>query len=140
MQKIINHNGKASTVASSMVMAGLTSMFTTIIATAVITNFIHTEKIAWNHAGYWIMVMLFISSFIGGKYAIYAAQMPKMIISLMSGLLYWGLLLCITAIFFGGNFESVWETAGVILAGCGCSALLGLPNSKNRKKSARAYR
>jgi len=60
----------------------------------------------------------------------------KVAICMMSGVLYWGLLLCLSALFFGGDFSAIWETAGMIAAGSGSAALLSAPR---KKKPARIY-
>jgi hypothetical protein len=55
----------------------------------------------------------------------------------MSGGLYWGLLLCITALFFGGNYDAVPETAAVIITGSGCAAMVSLPQRQTKPKKKR---
>ena len=79
------------------------------------------------------MGMLFISSFIGSKCAYISIKRQKFTISMMAGTLYWGLLLCLTALFFGGDFSAMWETAGIIAAGAGSSALISVPSRKKIK-------
>ena len=141
MRTSIKQSGKASSVPGALTISAAVSILITLAASLLIANFLNSEKITWEQAGYWIMGMLFTASFIGGKSAIMATKRQKILISIMSGILYWGLLLCMTALFFGGDFNSVWETAGIVLAGCGSAALLTVPaGKKNRKKVRGCYR
>ena len=127
----INHNGKTKSIAGALSLSASISVIMTLLLSTVIAYGINAEHITWNQAGYWIMVMLLITSFIGSKCAYYSIKRQKLLISIMSGLLYWGILLMFTALFWGGKFGSVWETAGIITAGCGCSVLL---STSSRKK------
>lgn len=130
-------NGRAASVPGGMAMAATASMILTVVLSVLIAYFLNQGKISWEQAGYWIMAMLFISAFVGGKLAYSAVKRQRLFISFMSGIIYWGLLLCITALFWGGNYGPIWETAGIIGAGCLTSALLKV--GRSRKKNKRAY-
>lgn len=133
--------GKACSVPGGLAASGIVSMAVTMGTSIVIAHFLNCEKITWEQAGYWIMGMLFAASFLGGKTAIMAMKHQRILVSFMAGLLYWGILLCITALFFRGDFSAVWVTAGIILAGCGSAALItGSKGKKNRKKVRSTYR
>lgn len=132
--------GKARSVPGGLAMAVSVSVLMTIVGSVVIALCLNEEKITWQQAGYWIMGMLLAASFVGGKCAYGAIKRQRLVVCVMSGLLYWGLLLCVTALFFGGKFGAVWETAGIIAAGSGTSALITMPGGgKNRRKTGRYY-
>lgn len=128
--------GKASSIPGGLIAAASVSVMTTLILSAAIAFFLNKETVTWGQAGYLIMGMLFLASFLGGKTAYSRIKRQRIVVALMSGLLFFGVLLAITALFFGGQMDAVLETAGIIGAGCGTSALLFLP--KNRKYSGRA--
>ncbi len=133
MLEMIKQTGKAASVTKSMVYAAAVSMIVTILLSMAIAHSLNAEWITWEQAGYWIMGMLFAASFISCKCAIVLIKRQRFAISIMSGIVYWGLLLIITALLWGGDFSAVWETAGLIAAGSGCSALITMPFK--RKKS-----
>lgn len=140
MATTLKHTGKANSIPAGLAIAVSVSMMITFLLSATIAMLLNTEKITWIQAGYWIMGMLFSASFIGGKCAVASIKRQRLMISIMSGILYWGLLLCVTALFFGGKFGAVWETAGLIGAGSGTAVLIsGTSRKKNRKKSGRVY-
>lgn len=133
--------GKARSIAGGLAIAAAVSMTLTIVLSAAVAYFLNEERVTWQQAGYWIMGMLFAASFIGGKCAYLSVKRQYFVISIMSGILYWGLLLCISALFFGGNFGAVWETAGIVGAGAATAALLRSPGGKGRnRKATGAYR
>jgi len=137
----VRNSGKARSIPRGLLFAASVSMIITFVLSAAITHALNTEKISWNQAGYWIMVGLFAASFIGGRCAIKAIKRKRIAVAVMSGFLYWGLLLCITALFFGGNYDAVWETAAVIAGGSGTSFLFSDSIYKNsRQKKRKAYR
>ncbi len=133
--------GRVKSVPAALALAAFVSMSVTAGASAAIAYGLNQEKITWIQAGYWIMGMLYGAAVIGGKCAFRWVKTNRFLISAMSGLLYWGLLLCLTALFFGGDYGPVWETAAIIGAGSGTAALICMPNSKkHRIKKGRAYR
>jgi len=136
MAEIRKSTGKAKSIPGGLAMSGLISMVITFVLCAAIAGFLEAEKITWTHAGYWIMGMLYLSSFVGSKFAVMFIKRQKLTIIIMTSILYWGLLLCLTALFFGGDFSAIWETAGIIAAGAGSAALISFPS---RKKKVRVY-
>ena len=140
MKRSIKRGGQAYSISGGLVFSATVNMFITFLFSVIIAYALNKEKITWEDAGYWIMGMLFSASFLGAKTAVITVKHQKMIISIMSGVLYWGLLLCITALFFGGNWSSIGETAAIIIAGCGCAALLSVPDKKqNKRRQNRQY-
>lgn len=131
MAATIKSNGKASSIPAGLAIAALVSMVITLMLSSVIAVYINSEKISWIQSGYWIMGMLFLASYVGGKCAFASIKRQKIAVSIMSGILYWGLLLCVTALFFGGDYGSVWETAGIIGAGSGVAALVSVPKRRS---------
>lgn len=129
----IKHNEKAKSVPGALTISASVSIILTLILSSFIAYGLNTEYISWEQAGYWIMVMLFVTSFIGCKCAISALKRQKFAASTLSGILYWGILLLTTALFFGGNYDAVWVTAGVIAAGSGCAVLLTRTSMKKAR-------
>ena len=137
MTTSIGHSGKSMSVPGGLALAAAVSISVTAAVSGGIAYFINSEKITWIQAGYWIMGMLFAASFLGAKSAYAAIRRQRLMVSALSGLVYWGLLLCVTALFFGGDYEAVGETAGIILAGTGCAAILTPKKTNHFRKKHR---
>lgn len=138
MTTAVKQTGKTRSAAGGLSIAAAVSMTVTLAFSAAIAYVLSTEKITWQQAGYWIMGMLFAASFLGGKCAYGSVKRQCFLMSALSGLLYWGLLLCISALFFGGNFGAVWETAGIIAAGAATAGLLRRPDRKQHTAKRRS--
>ncbi len=130
----IKYTGRASSIPGGIAMAAAVSMTTTVVLSAIIANFLNNEKLTWEQAGYWIMGMLYFASFAGTKFAVAVVKRQKFAISIMTGALNWGVLLCITALLFGGNFGAVWVTFGIIVAGSCSAAMLTFGQKKKFKR------
>ena len=136
----LGNSGKANSIPGGLAIALSTSLIITFGLSTVLAYCLNAERITWSQAGYWIMGMLFAASYIGGKCAFTTIKRQKSAVCFMTGILYWSVLLCITALFFGGNYEAIWETAGIIGAGSGSAALISMPKSKKTKRrSHRGY-
>ena len=134
MLKAISKTGKAGSISEGMGISALASITITMSLSGLIASLLSAEKITWVQAGYWIMGMLFVAAFISGKCACMIIQRQKAIISLMSGILYWSILLCITGLFFGGNFEALPQTAGIIMAGSLAQLLLSKSGTGKQRR------
>ena len=132
MEMKIRNKGKTRSVPGAMAISAAVSMGLTVLVSAGIAYALNVQKTTWEQVGYWIMGMLFAAAFLGAKAAVRAAGSQRGMVSMMAGLMYWGLLLCVTALFFGGNYDGIWVTAGIILGGCGASFLLSGPGSGRR--------
>lgn len=137
MLKSITNTGKSLSFPGGMTVSGITSMSITILASVIIAQMLDSGQITWEQSGYWIMGMLLLSAFLGAKAAIVTIKRQKLAVSMMSGILYWGIMICVTALFFGGNYDAVLETAALIIAGSGCAAMVSLPQKRSRRKRRR---
>lgn len=141
MISLRNKTGKATSFPAGMTIGASVSMLITLVISAGISYMLNKEIITWQQTGYVIMILLFVASFMGALTADAMIKRQRLSVSILSGLLYWGILLCITVLFFGSQFEAVGETALIIAAGSGVSCFITIPRSKRtHKTSTRAYR
>ena len=127
---LINRQKATSIPAGLGLSLAINTAITTIMIILIAVMVDH-GTITWESVGYWIMSMLLISSFIGAKTAIHSIKTQYLLIAAMSGVLYWTVLLCVTALFFGGKYGSVMETAALIVAGSITAALIKLPAKRS---------
>lgn len=123
-------SGKTVSVPTGLGISLITNILLTAIMSGALAFCVDKKTIPWETIGYYIMIMLLVSSFAGGKAAIATIGTQYLLISAMSGLLYWMFLLCFTALFFGGSYDAVGETGALIMAGSLTSAMLRLPRKK----------
>ena len=119
-------SGRASSVPGGLAAGAGVSAVTTAIMTAVLAWMLNQETIAWEMVGYWILAMIMLSAFLGSAIACRRIRRQKLMVCFMSALVYWGMLLSITALFFGGQYEAVGVTGLLVTGGSVCAALLGI--------------
>ena len=123
--------GKATSMPVGFFWGGVVSTVVTVLISAVMAWLVISQKIKESQIGYGIMVLLTLASFIGAKVSYGKIKRQRLVVSFGSGLVYFGILLCITALFFGGQYSGVGETGLMILCGSGLAFL-----SKGTSKSA----
>lgn len=134
--------GIAASMPAGLAVGGIVSLLVTLLGAVLAANLISGEKIPEGSIGYCSMVILLLSSITGAAVAVNRIKHRKLYVSLLSGLIYYAVLLAITAIFFGGRYHGMGVTALVIAAGSGTTALLNLRQGRgpHRRKSKMVHR
>lgn len=109
------------------------SLGVTLLFALVLAKLVDSERMAFESIGYGIMALLLAASFLGALTAFGRIRRQRLLVCGLSGLVYFGLLLSITALFFGGQYDGVGVTALLVLAGCMSAGLLGLRQGRGGK-------
>lgn len=126
--------GRASSMPAGLAMGGLCSLGVTLLGSAVLAKLVSGEAMAESSIGYGVMVMLVLAAFLGAMVAFGRIKRRRMLVCLVSGAIYFAVLLSMTALFFGGQFSAVGVTALLILCGSALAALLGLRDNRGGKR------
>ena len=128
--------GRAMSIPGGLAVGILFSMAVTLVLTAVLAKLVETETVPQEKIGYGVMVILVLSAFIGAMTAFSRIKRQRLMVCGLSGVIYFGVLMSITALFFGGQYSAVGVTALLILLGSAAAALLGLKQGRggSRKK------
>ena len=129
--------GRASSIPGGLALGGLISMIITVAGAMVSAWLIGNEKIREEQIGYCSMFILLASSFFGAWAASEKIKHRRLYVCILSGIIYYGLLLSITALFFGGQYQAMGVTAIVIFGSSMCAALVR-PKGKRRSRSGNA--
>lgn len=121
---ISKSQGRASSMPRGILQGLFSGCVMMSMLLAVTAALIQKEMIPMERIGYFILVILFATSFIAAKTACRKIQRQKRGVCLLMGMTYYIFLLSLTALLFGGQFSSVIETGGVIAAGSICALLL----------------
>ena len=134
--------GEASSIPAGMGMSVLLSAVLTLLGAAVCAYLLYAEMIQQESVGFVSMVVLAISSAVGALVAVNKIKRMRIQMCLLSGACYLVFLLCVTALFFGGQYEGVWINCVMILCGCGSVAVLGIMRKGDGKirRRNKAYR
>ena len=126
--------GRALSMPAGFVWGTATSLCVLFLGTAVTAKLIDLETITWENAGYLILMILILSSWIGGSMSYRKIKRQKAAVCIINGALLFLSLMIITALFFGGQYSGVGETALLIICG---SILAVLTENRAKKKNKR---
>ena len=109
------------------------NLATTIIGALVLSFMLSKESLQWENTGYVIMITLLLSSFSGTAVAISKIKRRRLLVGSLSCGIYFLILILTAVLFFGGTYEAIGITLGVIISGS-ASALLLTGNKKGSQK------
>lgn len=126
MAKTSKIKGKAMTIPGGLAYSAAVSLTMTILLSAITAAVLEKGILSFEHSGYAVMMILFFAAMTGG--VVSAARIKHQILAVCigSGILYFLILLSITALFYGGQYCAVGETTAVIAAGTAVAAAFSL--------------
>lgn len=133
-------SGRASSMAGGLLTGWTVSIIVTVLLTALAAKMVDSQVIGEKDIGYCAMVILLAAPFCGTRTAQKRIRRQQLIVSVISGSLYFLTLMGITALFFGGQYEAVGVTLLLVAAGSALTFLLGnrqSGTSKHRKRKMR---
>ena len=125
--------GRAVSMPTGLAIGGVCSLGLTVCMAAGMAWLVAGEKLAEKNIGYGIMVLLLISSFAGAMLSFHRVKRQRMLVCILSGGIYFSLLLAVTALFFGGQYSAVGVTAILIFCGSLLAAMAGLRQGRRAK-------
>ena len=132
-------SGRASSIPAGLAVSGVASMVTTLMVTAIGASLIARETLPQEQFGFCAIAALLLGSIFGAVTAVKRIKHRKMLVGVLSGVVYYIMLLGMTVLFFGGRFSGLGVTLLVVLCGSLIGALLsskepGKGRIKNRRK------
>lgn len=125
--------GRSMSMPAGFAIGTCVSLCMTFFLSIFLAKMVSTERMEWENIGYGIMAILFTTSIIGAKSTCMMIKRQKLVICIVSGVLYWVGLLLITALFFGGQYSGVGVTGAIILCGCGIVCIGELKGQRSKK-------
>jgi putative membrane protein (TIGR04086 family) len=124
-------NGRARSLPMGLAVGCGISVGLTVVLAAIVAKLIDTQTLQETAIGYAAMGILLVSSFLGSVAAGNGIKRRKRMVCCMSALCYYVVLLSLTALFFGGEYQGMVATALVVL--CGGILALMVTNRKGRE-------
>lgn len=119
---------------AGLAFGAMVSTGMTLLLAAVLAKLIASEIIEEGNIGYGVMILLLASSFLGAISAYGKIKRQRLVVCLLSGVLYMVILLAITALFFGGQYDAVGVTLLLVLGGCLSAGLIGIREKRGGKR------
>ena len=133
-------SGTATAMPVGLAIGGLISLIVTFAGAAATAYLVFNQRIEANGIGYASMIILFLGAVMGAWGAFSCIKKQRLQVSLMSAAVYYLILLAITALFFGGQYQGMGVTAIVILIGALTVALFPAKGTAKFRFKKRAYR
>lgn len=107
--------GRATSLPVGLAIGAACSLAATLILTAILAKLVEAETLPVEKVGYGIMVLLIVSSFAGAMISFGRIKRQRMLVCIVSGVIYFAMLMSMTALFFGGQYSAVGTTALLVL-------------------------
>ena len=111
----------------------LYALAVTLAGTALTAKLVDMEILTPEKIGYAVMVLLMAAAWTGAAVSGHSIKRRILMVSLLSGGCYYILLLAMTALLFGGQYQGAGETALLILCGS-LLPVLPRPNGRTARK------
>ena len=134
MKQTAKIKGRAMTIPGGLAYASAISIFLTILMSGSISLALEKGWLPFEKSGYAVMLLLFLTAVSGGIAASKRIKHQILAVCIANGVIYFLLLMSITALFYGGQYSAVGETGLVIAAGSSMAALLCLKGKNSGKK------
>ena len=118
-------------------MGGLWALAATLAGAAILAKLISGEVLKEESIGYGVMALLTAASLTGALESVRRIKHQRILICAASGILYWGILLAITAVCFGGQYQAVGETGLMIFCGSALAAMISAAAAGKGRGKAR---
>lgn len=126
--------GMALSIPTGITIGILVSVFITLSTTFLGAKLVDAEIVSMDKVGYMVLTIIIISSWIGVMTASRKIKRRRILVSLLTGTIYFGTLLVVTGMFFGGQYSGVGETALLIFCGSILGFISGRPSGNKRRR------
>lgn len=126
--------GLASPMPGGLAQGGMVSLGMTLILCAVLAKLLDSQMLPQENTGYGIMIIVVLSAWSGAAFASGRIRRRILMVCALSGVIYYGILLSITALFFGGRYSGAGETALLVICGSMLAFLLRIPHKSGVKR------
>ena len=115
--------GTGKSMPMGLAIGWIVSMVITAVACGIITCLILNGKAGWEVMGYGAIIILFAASYAGAAVSCRMIMHRKLLVCILSGVIFYLSLIMATMLLCGGKMDSVWITA-LLTAGGTATAVL----------------
>ena len=130
--------GRASSMAAGLTIGAIASLCVTVIICAIGAHMISKEILPQNQIGYCAIAAMLAATITGAAVASGKIKRQKIMVCMLSGLIYFCTLLALTALLFGGKYQGTGVT--LITVGLGSIAAALLVNREKKPRPTRRRR
>ena len=125
--------GRAVSIPGGLAIGAAVSMVVTIIIAAIGANLVMNQILPQENIGYCSLFALLAGGITGAITASAKVKHRKLVVCLLSGLVYYVILLSMTALFFGGQYEGMGVTLITVAIATVAAAMISSREGKQKK-------
>ena len=129
--------GLAASIPAGLCWGAAVSLAMTVLGAAAVAKLIEKGIMDWSKCGYGVLMILIISAWTGAMVAAGKVRRMRMAVCMEMGAVYFCSLMILTALFFGGRYSGVGETALLIFCGSMLGVFAGYPRKTRRNSRKR---
>lgn len=129
--------GRAKSMPVGLTLGAVGSLAITLILAIVGAKLVDSGVVTEGAIGYIAMVTLFLASFTGAVIAVGSIKRQKLMVCGLAALIYYCVLLSMTALCFGGQYQGMGVTALMVLCGGGIAAMTVMRQGRGAGKGKR---
>lgn len=134
--------GRAASMPGGLALGSGIAMVLTILLAIITAKLVDAGTVGEGSIGYMALGILLLSSGSGAAVAAAKIKRRRLLVCMGAGAVYYGLLLALTALFFGGQYTGMGVTALVVAGGAAtvCFAGMGQGRGGEKRRFARVSR
>lgn len=132
--------GTAISIPAGVALGASVSLLLTCMLAVLLTWQLLDGRIEEKILGYALMGIHLIASFAGSSFSAAKTKRRRMLVCCITGAVYFLIMIGITAVLFGGNYQGTGVTGVLVMLGSVASGMLGLTRSRHGQKRYKKYR
>ena len=132
--------GTAKSMPYGLLMGWIVAAMITTAVCGALAWLILNEKTGWEAMGYGAIAALLAASYAGAAVSCRLIMHRKLLVCILSGVLYVCSLTAITALLFGGGIQGIWLSALLTAGGSGAAALVHCAEKRDKRRGRKKRR
>lgn len=128
-----NKFGKTKSMPVGLLYGLLMSLAVTVLGSGILAKLVETETVEESGIGYGVMIILILAAYAGTIISFHRIGRKRLPVCLFLGTLYLGVLLAVTALFFGARYHGIGVKALLIYCGSFLGVLPGFRENRGGK-------
>ena len=131
------NQSKATSVPITIGVGLLLSLIITVLAAVLIAMMVISERMEPGHIYFGSAATLLLASFIGALYVVLMMGEKKLLFSMVTGVAYFLVQVCVSMLFFDGMIANAWQALILVIGG---SFSAGIIKMNSKKTSYRKWK
>ena len=125
------NQSKATSVPITIGVGLVLSLIITVLAAVLIAMMVISERMEPGHIYFGSAATLLLASFIGALYVVLMMGEKKLLFSMVTGVAYFLVQVCVSMLFFDGMIANAWQALILVIGGSFSAGIIKMNSKKN---------